>query len=103
MIIRDEYWDALPAGEIQRLRGMADSRPANLVEFFGAYPDSILAVMQAASGFTLTESQAIEAKSSGLSVAEGTQPTVALLAERWAATEGLKDFAAAVSRTMLPT
>ncbi|WP_213664150.1 hypothetical protein [Stutzerimonas stutzeri] len=102
MNIRDEYWDAFPVGELQRLRGLADSRPANLAEFFGKYPDSILAVIQAASSFTLTEKQAAEAKAVGLSVAENGVPIIALLAERWAASDGLEEFSAAVQRTMLP-
>lgn len=102
MSIRDEYWDTFPVDQPQRLQGLTDSRPANLVEFFGKYPDSIFAVIQAASGFTLTEIQADEAKAIGLLVAEKGEPTIALLVERWAATDGLKEFAAAVQRTMLP-
>jgi hypothetical protein len=102
MTIRDEYWDLFPAGELQSLCGKLDSRPANLAEFFDECPDSILKIFQSASEVSLTEAQGAIAKAEGLAVAKDGRPTIAALVERWSSNSELKDFAAAVRRTLLP-
>ncbi|KZN20755.1 MULTISPECIES: hypothetical protein [Pseudomonas] len=70
-------------------------------EFFGECPDSILKVFQSACDVTLTETQAVSAKAAGLAVAKEGRPTVGALVERWSSMSELKEFAAAVTRTML--
>lgn len=103
MGFRDEYWDLFPAGDLQRLRGIADSRAANLVEHFGEMPDSILKIVQGACGVSLTDSQATIAKEAGLRLACEGCPTLATLVERWAPIQDLSEFSTAVTRTMLPS
>ncbi|WP_221624961.1 hypothetical protein, partial [Pseudomonas aeruginosa] len=58
--------------------------------------------LEAASGTKLSDSQLRAAKTAGLELAAGGEPTVRSLVECWALVEGLEDFAAAVKAAMMP-
>ncbi|EMH7958342.1 hypothetical protein ACJYHJ_004204 [Pseudomonas aeruginosa] len=98
---QDEYWQLFKAGELIQLDA-GEPRVLNLASSFHSDADSILGVFEAASGTKLSDSQLRAAKTAGLELAAGGEPTVRSLVERWALVEGLEDFAAAVKAAMMP-
>lgn len=96
-----EYWQLFKAGELIQLDA-GEPRVLNLASSFRSDADSILEVLEAASGTKLSDSQLRAAKTAGLELAAGGEPTVRSLVECWALVEGLEDFAAAVKAAMMP-
>lgn len=98
---QDEYWQLFKAGELIQL-DTGEPRVLNLASSFRSDADSILGVLEAASGTKLSDSQLRAAKTAGLELAAGGEPTVRSLVERWALVEELEEFAAAVKAAMMP-
>ncbi|WP_422768485.1 hypothetical protein, partial [Pseudomonas aeruginosa] len=80
---QDEYWQLFKAGELIQLDA-GEPRVLNLASSFRSDADSILEVLEAASGTKLSDSQLRAAKTAGLELAAGGEPTVRSLVECWA-------------------
>ncbi|HEJ2342743.1 TPA: hypothetical protein ACWLUJ_005712 [Pseudomonas aeruginosa] len=98
---QDEFWQLLKAGELIELDA-SQGRALNIAATFGSDAESILAIMQTASGVRLSESQTQDAIATGLAVSATGEPSVRSLVEHWEQVAGLESFAAAVKAAMIP-
>ncbi|WP_137887714.1 hypothetical protein [Pseudomonas sp. 2FE] len=87
---------------LSELQATVESQLTRIAASFDTHPNAVLVVFQSISGVELKEKQLIAAKAAGLEVAAQGEPTVRALVDRWASVDGLGEFAAAVTRTMLP-